>query len=94
MTSKTLFKGTLSRAMNKLINAFSTKEDIIKYGGFFFAIYQNSRCIYPFGFLKLKSATKTRNLINTAVLVVWYKVLKVYFFKLPYFTLLFKLPYH
>ena len=35
MTSKTLFKGTLSRAMNKLINAFSTKEDIIKYGGFF-----------------------------------------------------------
>ena len=35
MSSKTLFKGTLSRAMNKLINAFSTKENIIKYGGFF-----------------------------------------------------------
>ena len=34
-----------------------------------FAIYQNSRRIYPFGFLKLKSATKTRNLINTCCLV-------------------------
>lgn len=52
MTSKTLFKGTLSRAMNKLINAFSTTENIIKYGGFFFVIYQNSRRIYPFGFFK------------------------------------------
>ena len=36
---------------------------------FFFSIYQNSRRIYPFGFLKLKSATKTRNLINTCCLV-------------------------
>ena len=61
MTSKTLFKGTLSRAMNKLINAFSIKENIIKYGAFFFSIYQNSRRIYPFGFLKLESATKIQS---------------------------------
>ena len=35
----------------------------------FFAMYQNSRRINPFGFLKLKRATKTRNLINTCCLV-------------------------
>ena len=35
----------------------------------FFAIYQNSPRIYPFGSLKLKSATKTKNLINTCCLV-------------------------
>ena len=35
----------------------------------FFAIYQNSRRINPFGFLKLKSATKTRNLINTCCML-------------------------
>ena len=35
----------------------------------FFAMYQNSRRINPFGFLKLKRATKTRNLINACCLV-------------------------
>ena len=35
----------------------------------FFAMYQNSRRINPFGFLKLKRATKTRNLINTCCVV-------------------------
>ena len=47
-----------------------------------FAIYQNSRRIYPFGSLKLKSATKTRNLINICCLV---QSAKNIFLKLPFF---------
>ena len=48
MTSKTLFKGTLSRAMNKLINAFSTKENINKFGAFFFFFFQYTRIAVAF----------------------------------------------
>ena len=86
MTSKTLSKGTLSRAMNKLINAFSTTENIIKYGGFFL---QNTRIDVAFTrlvFLKLKVQRRPGILL---ILVVWFKVLKIYIFKITLLPLIF-----